>query len=166
MGTWDRGLDLEQAVNLLRGRLKSEDPSEHSYAAVLLTQAANGCRVGEALAAIEGFAKTGIREQRVRVEKRKDGAERLIIIPGEIEREKIIPGLKLANVKMYAQRKLKINTHSLRYAWITAQARNNVNPAIIASITGHKNLSMLLHYIQKKQGEEYLRNLMQPAKVS
>ncbi|MCQ5374559.1 MAG: hypothetical protein NO515_06040 [Candidatus Methanomethylicia archaeon] len=157
MGTWDRGLALEDVLSLLRERLASADEREYSYLAVLLTQALNGCRVGEALTAVKAFFESGQREQHVRVEKRKDGAERLIIIPAEISRERIKPDLKLANVKMYAIRRLKINTHSLRYAWITSQVKNNVNPGMIAAITGHKNLNMLMHYIQKKQGEEHLR---------
>lgn len=165
MGTWDKGLDLNGILVLLREKLKSSTEAEYSYAAVLFTQALNGCRVGEALDAVNKFRSTGLREQKVRVEKRKDGTERLVIVPNEVERERIIPDLKPANVKMYARRKLKINTHSLRYAWITAQARNNISPAIIASITGHKNLSMLLHYIQKKQGEEYLRRCILPERT-
>ncbi|MBC7113219.1 MAG: hypothetical protein H5T34_04265 [Candidatus Methanomethyliales bacterium] len=162
MGTWDKGLKLEEVLELLRERLKAAQDFEYSYLAVLLTQAMNGCRIGEALTAIVAFANSGQREQRIKVEKRKDGAERLVIIPAEITRERLeVQGLKIANVKMYAKRKLGINTHSIRYAWITSQAIKNVNPAIIASITGHKNLNMLIHYIQKKQGEEYLRQLLQ-----
>lgn len=162
MGTWDRGLELEEVLGLLRERLKAAQDFEYSYLAVLLTQATNGCRIGEALTAVVAFASSGQREQRVKVEKRKDGAERLVIVPAEIAGGRLgVSGLKAANVKMYARRKLGINTHSLRYAWITAQAKGNVNPAIIASITGHKNLNMLMHYIQKKQGEEYLRQQLQ-----
>lgn len=160
MGTWDRGLELEGILGLLREKLKSSDGAEYSYLAVLLTQAANVCRVGEALSAVASYARTGQREQKVRVEKRKDGVERLVIIPADVAREKLeLQSFKLASVKMYAKRKLGINTHSLRYAWITAQVKNNVNPGIIAAITGHKNLNMLMHYIQKKQGEEYLRQM-------
>ncbi len=165
MGTWDKGLELGSIIPTLKEELGKAERSEYTYLAVLLTQALNGCRVGEALAAIQDFAKTGQRELRVRIEKRKDGAERLIIIP-EVEREKIDPCVKLAAIKMYAIRKLKINTHSLRYAWITSQAKGNVNPAIIASITGHKNLNMLMRYIQKKQGEEYLRRQIRPQGAS
>ncbi len=158
MGTWDMGLELGNILDLLRERMKSAEGAEYAYLVVLLVQAANGCRVGEALSAVVSYARTGQREQKVRVEKRKDGAERLVIIPAEVERERLDPqSLKLYNVKMYAKRKLGINTHSLRYAWITAQVKNNVNPGMIAAITGHKNLNMLMHYIQKKQGEEYLR---------
>ncbi|MGB9881065.1 MAG: tyrosine-type recombinase/integrase [Anaerolineae bacterium] len=162
VGTWDKGLELEKVLGLLREKLKTSEGAEYSYLAVLITQARNGCRVGEALAGVLAFAESGAREQRVRIEKRKDGAERLVIIPAEVERERLDKqSLRLASVKMYAKRKLGINTHSLRYAWITAQAKDNVNPAIIASITGHKNLNMLMHYIQKKQGEECLRAQLQ-----
>jgi integrase len=157
MGTWDKGLELEQVISKLKEELSRAEGAEYTYLAVLLTQSLNGCRVGEAFSAVQDFAKTGQRELRVKVEKRKDGAERLIIIPPEVQRAKIDLNVKLANVKMYAIRKLKINTHSLRYAWITYQVKNNVNPGMIAAITGHKNLNMLMHYIQKKQGEEYLR---------
>jgi integrase len=157
MGTWDKGLELEEVISKLKEELSRAEGAEYTYLAVLLTQACNGCRVGEAFSAVQDFARTGQRELRVKVEKRKDGAERLIIIPPEIEMGRIDFTVKLAAIKMYAIRKLKINTHSLRYAWITSQVKNNVNPGIIAAITGHKNLNMLMHYIQKKQGEEHLR---------
>lgn len=158
MGTWDKGLELEGILDLLRERIKSAEGAEYSYLAVLLTQASNGCRVGEAIEALKQFEATGNREARVTVEKRRDKAERLIVIPQQIDRALIVKeDLVKSRVKMYAKRKLGINTHSLRYAWITAQVKNNVNPGMIAAITGHKNLNMLMHYIQKKQGEEYLR---------
>lgn len=162
MGTWDKGLDLEKSLSMLQERIRSAEGAEYTYLAVLLTQAANGSRIGEALKAIQGFIETCEREQRVRIEKRKDGAERLIIIPSLVNVKKLdSAALNLARIKVYANRKLKINTHSLRYAWITSQVKKNVNPGIIASITGHKNLNMLIHYIQKKQGEEYLRDQLQ-----
>ncbi|MEM2079409.1 MAG: integrase [Candidatus Bathyarchaeia archaeon] len=158
MGTWDKGLDLEETLQLLQEKLKIADGAEYTYLAVLFTQAINGSRVGEALTAVQNFVETDQREQRVRIEKRKDGAERLIIIPSIIERSRLTPeALSLPRIKQYARRKLRINTHSLRYAWITAQVKKNINPGIIASITGHKNLNMLINYIQKKQAEEYLR---------
>jgi len=161
MRTWDRGVQLQQTIGLLQAKLRDATNPEYTYLAVLLTQAINGCRVGEAIEAIKKYAETGSHEQRVRVEKRRDEAERLVIIPSDVSKSLDSSALDKARVKMYAKRKLGINTHSLRYAWITAQAQNNVNPAIIAAITGHKNLNILMHYIQKKQGEEYLRQLIQ-----
>jgi site-specific recombinase XerD len=54
---------------------------------------------------------------------------------------------------------LNINTHSLRYAYITYLLRQNVNPAIVSKIIKHSRLDTLLHYVQEKVGESVLREM-------
>jgi len=86
----------------------------------------------------------------VRVEKHKKEDYRLMVIPREIIDEDLTPCFKLldkdkdvirANVNKYLHRKLGINAHSLRYAFITCTLRKGVSPSIIVAITGHKNLT-------------------------
>jgi integrase len=102
----------------------------------------------------------------VRVRKRRDGYERLMILPEELKiqdiavcREILLRGNAVLRVKVYAKKVLGINTHSLRYARITHMLRNNISPSIVAKITGHKKLDYILTYTQIKTAEEALKNI-------
>jgi integrase len=102
----------------------------------------------------------------VRVRKRRDGYERLMILPEELKiqdiavcREILSRGNAILRVKVYAKKVLGINTHSLRYARITHMLRNNISPSIVAKITGHKKLDYILTYTQIKTAEEALKNI-------
>ena len=102
----------------------------------------------------------------MRVRKRRDGYERLMILPEELKiqdiavcREILSRGNAILRVKVYAKKVLGINTHSLRYARITHMLRNNISPSIVAKITGHKKLDYILTYTQIKTAEEALKNI-------
>ena len=102
----------------------------------------------------------------MRVRKRRDGYERLMILPEELKiqdiavcREILPRGNATLRVKVYAKKVLGINTHSLRYARITHMLRNNISPSIVAKITGHKKLDYILTYTQIKTAEEALRSI-------
>ncbi len=64
-----------------------------------------------------------------------------------------------ARIRMFALKYLKSNTHSLRYALISYLAKNAVDPAIIAKVTGHKKLDRIVQYTQTKDAVEILRKL-------
>jgi len=102
------------------------------------------------------------------VEKHKKGDYRLMVIPKEIVEGDLTPCTALidegkdvirANVNKYLHRKLRVNCHSLRYAFITYMLRKGVSPSIIAVITGHKNLNMILKYTERKGVEKVLEEL-------
>jgi len=124
---------------------------------VLLTQLDNAARVSEAHEAVSIFARTGQREVEVRVRKqKKDPDVRLVIIPPEVKREDVRELPSVDACRMYAFR-LGINTHSLRYARITDLALKKVQPQIIARITHHRKLDMLIKYTQEVAAREILR---------
>lgn len=92
-----------------------------------------------------------------------------MIIPGELEEYGMrrlcidllnVDDKKLINrLKTYSSRSLGINTHSLRYSFITYLLRKGVNPAVVSKIIKHSRLDQLLTYVQTKYGEELLRKL-------
>jgi integrase len=99
------------------------------------------------------------------VEKHKKDDYRLMVIPKEIVEEDSTTCTTLidkdkdvirVNVNKYLHRRLRINAHSLRYAFITYMLRKGVSPSIIAAITGHKNLNMILKYTERKEVEKVL----------
>jgi integrase len=138
------------------------------YAAISLIALRNGSRIGEAIEAFREFLKTSKVRIYVRVEKHKKEDYRLMVIPKELVEEDLTICRDLlskskdhirANINKYLHRRLGINAHSLRYAFITYMLRKGVSPAIIAAITGHKNLNMILKYTEKKAAENILEGL-------
>jgi len=165
-------LSFEECLSSLQQQLKfllsSEDPSapnpKLTYLAVLLTQLLNGCRVGEAVSAVRGYLHDGEVSRTVRVEKRKDNKYRTVIVYDKIPRAALdIKSLKVQNVKVFAHR-LGLNTHTLRYAFITRLLKDGHSPAVIAKITGHKRLDQLLTYVQAREADQLLKNFSMAAK--
>jgi integrase len=168
--SWDLGLDYKQVYRLLlskiRGHLSRRAFTSYYYACVLLIQLRNGSRVSEAVDAAIKLADQKSSEVYVKVRKRRDGYESLMVLPEELKIQDIavcreIPsrGNAILRVKVYAKKILGINTHSLRYARITHMLRNNISPSIVAKITGHKKLDHILTYTQIKTAEEALKNI-------
>jgi len=167
---WDKGIDYETTYSkILKHMTKAKYPHA-CYDAILLTQLRNGSRVSEAVRSFKEFLSTKSIEISVRVSKRKDNAQRLMIIPRELINTNInidickellsLNDTALINrVKTYAKRVYDFNTHSLRYAFITHLLKQGINPAVVSKITGHKNLGYILTYTQEKAGVEILRSL-------
>ncbi|MCG2874725.1 MAG: tyrosine-type recombinase/integrase, partial [Acidilobus sp.] len=140
----------------------------HPWDVVLLVQLRNGSRIGEAIEAVRQFCETKATAVRVRIEKHKEGDTRLMVLPEELRgkegKEYLAQAcLRLAKVKnpksavkVYCKATYGFNTHSLRYAYITYLLSKGVNPSLVAKITGHKNLSYILHYTQLKTAEDIL----------
>jgi integrase len=166
---WDKGLDYEATYSkILKHMLKAKYPAL-CYDAILLVQLRNGSRISEAVRSFKEFLSIKAIEVSVRISKRKDNAQRLMVIPRELininnidickellifDDEKLID-----RVKHYAKRVYDFNTHSLRYAFVTHLLKSGVNPAVVSKITGHKNLGYILTYTQEKAGVEVLRSL-------
>jgi integrase len=129
----------------------------------LYTQLLNGSRISEAVRAIMEFVKTGRRELRVRLSKRKREDNRLMIVPEIIDRNRCIwicdvgEDKIVRRVKTFCRDRYHVNTHSLRYAFITHLLKENVNPSIIAKITKHSKLDFILTYTQEREAEKILR---------
>ncbi|MEM4501773.1 MAG: tyrosine-type recombinase/integrase [Thermofilaceae archaeon] len=164
---WDKGVDyvvmFERLVRLVK---REKRPRNRAYAFILLIQLRNGSRVSEAVRAFREYLASGRREVYVPLSKKKKPEVRLMVIPDvEFDRASVVELLEVSEealtkrVKMYAKNRLKVNTHSLRYAFITYLLKEGVNPSIVAKITGHTKLDFILHYTQAKAAEEVLRGL-------
>lgn len=177
---WDQGLDYEKTYKLLLKDLEEAKKKvgpralkRRLYLTILLTQLRNGSRIGEAIDFIYNITKDFRREALVRVEKRKDNHERLMVLPKEITKNDIlvIKGHLDEELKAHGKRGLvtKIstwvkntygfNTHSLRYAFVSYLAKKGYPPQLIAKITGHRRLDYILHYTQEKVAKKILREL-------
>jgi integrase len=165
---WDRCLDYKEAYAQILGHLyRTGNP----YDVILLVQLRNGSRVGEAVEAVKEFCRTKEHAVRVHVEKHRGTDTRLMVLPEELRGKEgrdylaqaCLRLAKLKNpksaVKEYCRATYGFNTHSLRYAFITYLLSKGVNPTFIAKITGHKNLSYVLHYTELKTAEDILVSL-------
>ena len=163
------GLDYKKTHRkLLKAYKEERSLKRKAYILVLLTQLRNGSRISEAIEALKLMLSSGKSEVHVRVRKHKHETLRLMVFPlkaspkvykwalgylqGDPEK------LKLRIIK-FARRRFKINTHSLRYAWITYNLLRGINPSLIAKITGHAKLDYILHYTQQREAEKILKNM-------
>ena len=105
----------------------------------------------------------------VLVEKRKDPYYRKVVLPDEINLEDLKFIAETVNSKdkkalvsclsHFFKDNYGFSTHALRYAWISYMASINTAPTVIAKITGHKTLNLILHYTQKKLADKALFEL-------
>ncbi len=174
--TWDRGLDFGETRTRLLEKLQSLRPEieDSIYAetkvaqtATLLIQLVNGSRVSEAFDAMNNWANNNLREQEIKVRKRRKDVEfRLMVIPSEltdIDRlccsEAIKRGISINSVEIFAIRVMGFNSHALRYSQITELARKGMTPQVIAKVTHHKTLNFILSYTQQKEADKALREI-------
>jgi integrase len=148
--------------------------SRSPYDVVLLVQLRNGSRVGEAVEATVRFCEAGQDQVLVRVEKHRDGDQRLMVLPEEprsgegrqllSEACDALSALRnpKAAVKVYCRRAYGFNTHGLRYAFVSYLLKKGVSPSIVAKITGHRPLDHILHYTEVRLAEEVLAGLRGP----
>ena len=179
--SWDMELDYEETKKLLLSHIEhyrhkkplyKKDKIAYAYLLVGLIQLRNGSRVGEAIEGLIKIIDTNEKEVKVRVEKRKDNTMRKIILPDEITDDdldiirEVVLSWKGKNLRRLANNaskwfltNLKINTHSLRYAYISYLGKQQIPAQIIASITKHKNMNMVMRYTQEKIADDILRRL-------
>jgi len=174
---------LVKELKEIRGRRGKRALARRTYLVVLLTQLRNGSRVGEAINAVIEFYKQKKNIVEVRVEKKKREEYRKMVLPKEITREDLeIAGPRLlalvdkynsredlsdkeknnritATISNWAKKYLKINTHSLRYAFITYLIKKGYPASLIAKMTHHSKLDMILNYTQQKTADKILEDL-------
>jgi len=153
-------VDYREAYSQILGHLRR---TGHPWDVVLLVQLRNGSRIGEAIEAVRQFCETKAVAVRVRIEKHKGNDTRLIVLPEELRERLRQACLRLSRLRapkhaiaVYCRKAYGFNTHSLRYAYITYLLSRGVNPSFIAKITGHRNLSYILHYTEMRKAEDIL----------
>jgi len=172
--SWDLGLEFERMYKLLLRKIREHYRRRafrhYTYAIILLIQLRNGSRISEAIEGLRKFIETGERKVEVRVRKHKKPEYRLMILPKELSTKDLLPCKAVLveideerlkkRVQLYARRELGINTHSLRYAFITYLLRKGISPSLIAKITHHKNLNYILTYTQQKTADKILEEVI------
>lgn len=171
---WDKGVDYESVYSLLVKSIRKKKERKDRrlvslcYDFILLLQLRNGLRISEAVRAFKQYILTRKNELEVTVSKKKNQVKRLVVVPDIpdidinslcIDLVNVDDDVLVNRIKSYASGMLKINTHSLRYSFITYLLRKGVNPSIVAKITKHSKLDFILNYTQEKTAEDILRNM-------
>jgi integrase len=168
MSGWDKGLDYETTYTRLIRKINSvKRDTTRCYLIIALIQLRNGSRISEAVRAFKEWIKTSKTELYIRVSKKKRAEDRLMIIPPEIIDHRLrcvdlvdTPDLYLRNrVRWTLYYYFKINTHSLRYSFITYLLKSGVNPAIVSKVIRHSRLDTLMSYVQVKESDRVLREI-------
>jgi len=167
---WDKGIDFEKTRKLLLRKLKEEVKKEGirkisriAHYITALIQLYNGCRASESVEAFNKWRESGKREIKVRVRKKKHEDFRLIVIPSELQKYRSTIRYYEQNTvryKNFIRQNFNFNTHSLRYAFITYLSKQGVSPQLIAKITHHTRIDMILTYTQQVKADELLRELV------
>ena len=177
MFAWDKNLDweewkkkLEKEIKNLREKKGTQADIQLAYNIILYIQLLNGCRIGEAVRTIKQMSQKFERKIRVRVEKRKNEYQRLIVVPKSVKVEDIRrvkwvidsadEEILKKRIKAWCRKRWGINTHALRYAFISHLSKQGVSAQLIAKITGHAKLDYILYYTQKQKAEELLERLI------
>ena len=165
---WDKGVDYESMyARLLRKISSVKNDKTRCYLIIALIQLRNGSRISEAIRAFKEWIKTNKTELYIKVSKKRREESRLMIIPSEVAHYRLLC-VDLLDVEDRVLRErvratlyyyFKINTHSLRYAFITHLLRLGVNPALVSKVIRHSRLDTLLSYVQVKEADRILRDL-------
>jgi len=165
---FDRGIDFESTYRKIVRLINQAEDKKRCYLAVALIQLRNGLRAIEAVRAFKHYIISKQVEFEIAVVKKKRPETRLVVIPVELVSVDLDGCRELLDVedkrltdryKHWLLYNLKINSHSLRYAFITYLLKHGVSPSIIAKITRHSKLDFILRYTQQKAAEDVLRSL-------
>ena len=176
---WDKNLEYDDVEKSLKAEIKKlvmekgyykgkgkKMPSRSgirlAYYGILYTHLINGSRISEAVDGVMNFRIDKKREQWVEARKRrKNKKNKLINIPTNIK-VGFFDALEDKNFKqihngiiLFTRNYLKINTHSLRYAWVSKQGKDNVPSNITSSYMRHTNPGMIERYTRDRDADEF-----------
>ena len=185
MSSWDKHLKYEEWVKIFEkeiNRLKKEKEYADfkklkkprtrlhlAYNSILLTQLINGARISETIEALLKFAEDSKHEHYQYTEAKKRRAhkkDRIMHIPNIVTSNFIAyikdrPVKQIQNgVMLFAMNQHHINTHSLRYAFVSYQNRNGTPATTTAGIMRHTNVGMIEHYSRDEEADEAFRKMM------
>jgi len=176
--TWDKELDFNTILEKIKALHTTKKNIEgRFYSAILLFSLANGSRIGESTDAALRWLESNDTKFEIPVEKkRRYKTTRLMVVPSSLLNEDKEPYKKFLSedpnlkgksreeqikiikqrVKIFAEKNLNINTHAIRYAFVTKLVADGERIENIAKLLGHADLRHILGYYQKKQAEKNL----------
>lgn len=170
MSKEDKEVDYESINKLLLNWIEKGQGKSKCYASILLIQLRNGARIREAVRAYQEFLRTNKVEITIRLErklpfKKKIIKRRLMIIPEEVREAAngcidllTVDGKTLTNrVRVWARIKLKVNTESLRCAFIVRLLKAGVNTSVIAMYASSR---FIVKCIPEKEAGKALKTLI------
>jgi len=172
-GSYAKNVDFQEAFKkifkALRDHIEDKKYNKALKDFILLVQLANGMRISEAIEATKKIIENETYE--LQLEALKGGEARIVRVPPQVPKN-WISKLKKADkwpskdaVIMYCKRTFGVNTHALRHSFITYMAKKGIPPQLIARMTGHKKLDMILRYTSKAKAEEVHKAVLEELEV-
>jgi Phage integrase family. len=166
--TWDKNIEYDIFLAKLIKHYRKAKGKSKCYLSISILQLTNGLRARESISAFKRFIETGERKFNIKVLKQKKDKLRPVKIPDVIENQDRVECEEFLNIddmtirdryRAWLYKYFKVNTHSLRYAFVTKMVELGLNPVVISQITGHSELKYLLTYTHKHLGEKALEYL-------
>jgi len=182
MAKWDKGYTPDYIIDFINKRVLKDIPKRNCdkitvrkikrmiYGCLGLIQVRNGCRISESIRALHEYVKNNHKNGVVEilVSKKKKSVYRKVVIPFTLPRcwIEIIRNflnsydhdiLRKNTIVFYS--KLGLNTHNMRYAFVTLLSKKGYPPQIIARIIEHSNITVLERYIQKSEVDKILKEI-------
>jgi len=154
-------VDYEKTRRKLEKMIKTETNTKKKVEyQILLIQLVNGSRLSEAYEGYYTWTKNPkTHEVHVRVRKKKKTVYRTIYIPEVIEPINIT--VHPNSIMRTSRRDLGVNTHSLRYAFITyLGTKHHLPPQVIAKLTKHSKPDLIEYYTHELVAKEIHRKIV------
>lgn len=127
---------------------------------ILLIQLVNGARISEAYEAYYRWVRDPAnREVSVKVRKKKSTVFRTLYIPEIIDPINVY--VHINSIMRTSRRDLGVNTHSLRYSFITfLGVKHHLPPQVIAKLTKHSKPELIEYYTQELIAQEIHKKIV------
>jgi|GEM_PF-1117273 len=132
------------------------------YYAIALLQVANGLRSTEAIKGLQTFLKK--KEKEISITAGKSKLERWIVIPpllmeyyDELKKYgEILKNIRKQSYYNFIKNNLKINPHSLRYAFINYMISKGIEPEKLVVYMGYSSFKHMINYYRVASAKEQI----------
>lgn len=181
---WSKQVEYEKLYNAFirdykmlkkKDNWTKRDKKRFFYLISALTQLKNGTRASETIDALLKFVKEKKKEVLIQT-KKKSKELRYVILPAEIsfsdldkvrdlilyfdERDyNFIKNKFVKNYSKFLTNNYNVNSHTLRYAFITYLSKQGVSAQVIQQITKHSRLEYITYYTNQSLAYNILKNI-------
>jgi len=171
---WYREIDFNDILKKIKTNLEIQykklesgtgsnlDIKRFLYYAIALLQITNGLRSSEAIKGLQIFLKK--KEKEISITAGKSKLERWVIIPpllieyyDELKKySEILKNIRKQSYYNFIKNNLKINPHSLRYAFINYMISKGIEPEKLVVYMGYSSFKHMINYYRVASAKEQI----------
>jgi len=169
---WYREIDFNDILRKIKTNLEIEykklesgtgsklDIKRFLYYAIAMLQVTNGLRSTEAIKGLQTYLKR--KEKEINITAGKSKLERLIIIPpilddyyNELKKySEILKNIRKQSYYNFIKNNLRVNPHSLRYAFINYMISKGIAPEKLVVFMGYSSFKHMINYYRIASAKE------------